>query len=62
MGLVRLLEGLERSVCLLDGGNNNKLDTMRLPETLVWAALFIHEVRHAWSFSLEYISKRFPSH
>lgn len=44
--------GHERSVCLVDGANNNnQLDTMRLAETLVWAALFIHEVRHA-----EYIS------
>lgn len=47
-GLVRLLEGFERRACLLYGGDNhNKLDTMRLPETLVWAALFFHEVRHA---------------
>lgn len=54
--------GHERSVGLVDGANNNnQLDTMRLPETLVWAALFIHEVRHAEYISSEQISKRFPS-
>ena len=43
----RLLEGLERSVFSVHGGNNNnKLYTMRLPETLFWASLFICEVRH----------------
>lgn len=35
----------------VDGGDNNKLDTMRVPETLIWAAFLIQKVRETASVS-----------
>ena len=42
-----------RNVRLVDGGNNNKLGNMRVPETLIWAAFLIHEVSANTSVSLK---------
>lgn len=36
---------------LVDGGDNNKLDTMRVPETLIWVAFLIQKVRETTSVS-----------
>lgn len=39
------VEEREPSGWLADGGNDNKLGIMRVPETLFWAALLIQKVR-----------------
>lgn len=36
---------------LVDGGDNNKLDTMRVPDTLIWVAFLIQKVRETTSVS-----------
>lgn len=52
--MVRQLVGAQCGTSsAVDGGNNNKLDVMRVPITLIWAAFLIQKVRKIVSLPRE---------